>query len=357
VNPLQTDYAGSVLEIDTTSIKKNLSILKEKSGVSKVMAVVKADAYGHGAVMISKLIEHETDQLAVATVDEGIQLRNSGIKVPILVFTIPEKHQASAFRNFRLTATISEFQHFDILEAGTGYQINFDTGMKRIGFYPDQAAEVRAVMQNHDRLTCQGIYSHYATADDPGSEFVKKQMESFAKIRSLFPAGIPAHMSNTSAILHYDPDHFDMIRPGIGLYGYTPGKIQSDELIPVMKWNTKAVLIREIKRGERVSYGGMWVAPADGYIATLPVGYGDGVPRSLSNTLQVTIKGKKFPVAGAITMDHCMVYLGSQQIETGTHVELMGSQSWLANKWAEKAGTITHEILCRITPRVRRSYQ
>jgi len=357
VNPLQTDFAGSFVEIDEAAIIKNLNYLKKKSARDQVMAVVKADAYGHGAVRISKLIENDVDQLAVATVDEGVQLRNAGIETPILVFTVPGSNQGTAFREYRLEATISDFSHFDYLEKGTGYQLNFDTGMKRIGFYPNQVAEVKEKMQKYDHLSFRGLYSHYATADDPGSEFVESQMNSFKKIRSCFPSDVPAHMSNTSAILHYDIDHFDMIRPGIGLFGYAPGKVQSDILIPVMSWKTRVVLIRDIKRGERVSYGGTWVAPDDGFIATLPVGYGDGVPRSLSNKLKVEIEGELYPVTGAITMDHCMVYLGTHKVRNGASVELMGGQSWLANTWAEKAQTITHEILCRLTPRVRREYQ
>jgi alanine racemase len=357
VNPLQTDFAGSFVEIDEAAIIKNLNYLKKKSSRDKMMAVVKADAYGHGAVRISKLIENDVDQLAVATVDEGIQLRNAGIEIPILVFTVPTEGQGTAFREYSLAATISDFCHFGYLEMGTEYQLNFDTGMKRIGFYPNQVADVKEWMQKYDHLNFQGIYSHYATADDPGSEFVESQMNNFKKIRSCFPPDVPAHMSNTSAILHYKIDHFDMIRPGIGLFGYAPGKVQSDDLIPVMSWKTRVVLIREIKRGERVSYGGTWIAPDDGYLATLPVGYGDGIPRSLSNKLEVEIEGKLYPVAGAITMDHCMVYLGSHKVRKGAIAELLGDQSWLANTWAERAHTITHEILCRLTPRVRREYQ
>jgi alanine racemase len=356
VNSLKTEHSGSTANINTALIRSNLDFLKEKSGKQKVIAVVKADAYGHGAVPISRLIENDVDQFAVATVDEGIQLREAGISIPILVFTIPDINQPVVYKHYNLTATISDFRHFEFLEDGTRYQLNFDTGMKRIGFYPGQVEEVINSMQKYRKLKCTGIYSHYATADDPGSEFVQSQLKIFRDIRSRFPDTLPAHMSNTSAVLHYDLDHFDMIRPGLGLFGYAAGKVQSENLKPALRWETKAVLVREIKKGVPVSYGGTWTAPADGFIATLPAGYGDGIPRALGNRLRVCIEGELFPVVGSVTMDHCMVFLGNQTIEAGTRVELMGNQSWLANTWAEKAGTITHEILCRLTPRVHRTY-
>jgi alanine racemase len=353
----ETEYSGSEATINLNTLSKNLELLKQKSGKERVIAVVKANAYGHGAVSISKFLEDKVSHLAVASVDEGIQLRQAGIELPILVFGVLSRGNAAAYKRFRLTATVSHPGHFDLLPAGTGYHLNFDTGMRRVGLFPAQLEEVLQAVQKHKDLECRGIYSHYATADDPGSEYVRTQHELFKQIRAQFPPEIPAHMSNTAAILHYDVGHFDLIRVGIGLFGYAPGKIQPEGLIPALNWQTSAVMIRKINEGDRVSYGGTWKAPHAGYLATLPVGYADGIPRALSNRLHVKIGNEMYPVVGNVTMDYCMVFLGDKRIKSGSAVHLMGSQGWPANTWAEQANSITHEILCRLTPRVRRRYQ
>lgn len=353
----ETEYSGSEATINLNTLSKNLEFLQQKSGNEQVIAVVKANAYGHGAVSISRHLEDKVSHLAVASVDEGIQLRKAGIEVPILVFGVPSDANAAAYKRYRLIATVSHPAHFDLLPAGTGYHLNFDTGMRRVGFFPAQLEEVLQAVRKHKDLDCRGIYSHYATADDPGSEFVHTQYELFKQIRAQFPSDIPAHMSNSAAVLHYNVDHFDLIRVGIGLLGYAPGKIQPEGLIPALNWKTHAVLIRKINKGDRVSYGGTWEASHSGYLATLPVGYADGIPRALSNRLHVKIGKKMYPVVGNVTMDYCMVFLGDRRIKTGATVHLMGRHGWPANTWAEKANSITHEILCRLTPRVRRRYQ
>lgn len=355
--PLSVKYSGSTATINIKALKRNLDLLKRKSGGRGVIAVVKANAYGHGAVEISRFIERGVVQLAVATVDEGIQLRAGGITKPILVFGIPNSGNAESYVQYKLTASVSHLDHFDILAPGTDYQVNFDTGMRRTGVYPEQVNEVAAAIKSRESIACKGFYSHYATADDPGSDFVFTQHAEFKQICSTLPSGLPAHMSNSAAVLHYDLDHFDMIRIGIGLTGYAPGKVQAEELQAVLSWETHAAVVRPVKKGDPVSYGGTWKAPSDGYLATLPVGYGDGIPRSLSNRLCVNIGDSLFPISGNVTMDFCMVFLSDKKIQAGTKVQLIGKNSWQANDWAEKAGTITHEILCGLTPRIRRVYQ
>ncbi|MEX1063138.1 MAG: alanine racemase [Balneolaceae bacterium] len=357
MNPLSTTYSGSVASIDLANLKKNLEYLRQKSRTDDVMAVVKANAYGHGAVQVSRYLETYIREFAVATVDEGIQLRKGGIEKPILVFGLPRQDTSEAYVKHDLTATICHPDQFRLLSAGTGYQVNIDTGMRRAGLDPLQTAAVRTEMENHRDLTCRGIYSHYATADDPGSRLVREQHNRFLQVRSGFPVDIPAHMSNTAAVLHYDLDHLDMIRVGIGLAGYAPGRIQSDKLRPVLSWETRACLVRKISRGDVVSYGAGWKAPADGYLATLPVGYADGIPRRLTNRLKVKAGKRMVPVAGSITMDFCMVFLGDQPVEPGTPVQLLGPDGcWRADRWAAEAETVTHEILCRLTSRIHRRY-
>lgn len=351
---LETNYSESTAIIDSASLEQNLEFLKKKSGKDNVMAVVKANAYGHGITDIAGFLENKVSQFAVATIDEGIQLRKSGIESPVLVFGIPKGEYASVYKRFNLTATISQTVHFSLLDEGTEYHLNFDTGMRRNGFYANEIEDVKLNISKYRGLICNGIYSHYATADDPGSDFVHEQFTLFKNIRKRFPDDLQTHMSNTAAVIHYDIDYFDILRAGLGLLGYAPGNVQSDDLQPVLNWETKVVLVRRIGKGDRVSYGGNWTAPREGFLATLPVGYGDGIPRALSNRFEVQIEGEYYPVVGNITMDFCMVFLGNNKIKTGSTVHLMGNRGWRANTWADQSGSITHEILTGLTLRIKR---
>ncbi|MDZ7719369.1 MAG: alanine racemase [Balneolaceae bacterium] len=354
---MKIHFPNSTAEIDLSTITKNLSSIKERSGGKKILAVVKCDAYSHNAVKVSSYIENRVDYLAVANVDEGIELRMGGIKKPILILGVPTYNNAAAYQTHNLTATISHQTHFSILMDGTFYHINFDTGMGRLGFKPNQAEEVRQLAVANQRLTCTGIYSHYATSDDPGSEFVKTQHDRFKKILEHFKEVPLVHMSNTGAVANYrELDHFDMIRTGLGMLGYNPGVTRHDWLIPALTWRSTIAQVRSIKKGEVVSYSSTWRCPEDGFLATLPVGYGDGVPRSLSNKLRVRIGDNMYPQVGNVTMDYIMVYLGQDQITTDQEAILMGKNSWTAHDWADKGNTNVHEIMTNIQERVQREF-
>lgn len=354
---MKNNFPSSFATISKELLRQNITVLKHKAGVEKVLAVVKCDAYRHGARPVSGVVKDLVDWFAVATVDEAIDLRMSGITKPILVFGVPTYQTAAAYQTHGLTATVSHKTHFSILMDGTEYHINFDTGMGRLGFKPEQAEEVREQAVLNQRLICSGIYSHYATSDNPGSDFVQVQYDLFKKIVSQFSEIPLKHMSCTGTAGNYpDIDHFDMIRTGIGMLGYNSGSERFDWLEPVLQWKTKIAQIRPIKRGDVVSYSSTWACPKDGYLATLPVGYGDGIPRSLSNKLQVIINHNTYPQVGNVTMDYIMIYLGSDKINPGSEVELLG-KSYNAQDWAEAAGTNTHEILTNLTGRVEKIYQ
>lgn len=355
---MKNHFPDSYAEIDLGIILSNLRKIRKKAGTEKIFAVVKCDAYRHGAVRVSRHIEDETDWFGVASVDEGIQLRMGGIKKPILVFGVPGYDTAAAYHTHNLTATVSHKTHFDILMDGTRYQLNFDTGMGRFGFMPEDAADVRQLAVLNQRLSCSGIYSHYATADDPGSGFVSVQHERFWNIVDLFKEIPLRHMSNTGAVVNYENsvDHFDMIRIGVGMLGYNSGDTRLDWLQPALTWKSRIVQIRKIKAGTPVSYSSTWTAPQDGYLATIPVGYGDGIPRSLSNKLEVLIAGEMAPQVGNVTMDNIMVFLGERSVPVESEVTLLGGAAWNAHDWAEKAGTNVHEILTNLTGRVERVY-
>ncbi len=354
---MRNHFPISIAEIQLETIRKNLSLIKEKASAKRVLAVVKCNAYRHGAVKVSRFIENFVDWFAVATVDEGIELRMGGIKKPILVFGVPTYENAAAYQTHNLTATISDLSHFSVLVDGTTYHLNFDTGMGRLGFSPAQASEVRQYAVASQRLLCSGIYSHYATADDPGSDYVYIQHQRFKHILAHFTEVPLVHMSNTGAATNYsDIDQFGMIRTGLGMMGYNAGYTRHSWLSPALTWKTKAAQVRPIRKGDVVSYSSTWVCPEDGFLATLPVGYADGVPRSLSNKLQVLISNRFYRQVGNVTMDMTMIYLGGDKIEERCEVTLLGGAAWNAYEWAEHGQTNVHEILTNITSRVEKLY-
>ncbi|MEX2463043.1 MAG: alanine racemase [Balneolaceae bacterium] len=354
---MKKHFPASVAQIELNESIQNIKEIKKRTSIPKILAVVKCNAYSHGAIRLSKAVEEYVDWFAVANVDEAIQLRLSGILKPVLVFGVPTYETAAAYQTHNLTATISHQTHFSILMDGTSYHLNFDTGMGRLGFYPEESGEVRDLAVANQRLICSGIYSHYSSADDPGSQKVMDQNRIFKKVLNEFQEIPLIHMSNTGAAVNYDHlDHFGMIRTGLGMLGYNSGSTVYDWLHPVLTWKTKIAQIRLIRKGMSVSYSSTWTAPVDGYLATLPVGYGDGIPRSLSNRLMVSVEGTKVAQVGNITMDMCMLFLGDLKLPTGTDVTLMGGDAWTATDWARHGNTNTHEILTNLTDRISREY-
>lgn len=357
---MKNNFPNSFAHIKLKLLSKNIQEIKRRSGKQKILAVVKCDAYRHGAKQVSRHVQDEADWFAVATVDEAIELRMNGIKKPILVFGVPTYDNAAAYQTHGLTATISHQTHFSTLMDGTSYHLNFDTGMGRLGFRPEQVEEVRKLAIANQRLVCSGIYSHYATADDPGSDFVHTQNKRFKHVLARFSEIPLVHMSNTGAVANYnntDIDHFGMIRSGIGMLGYNSGSTRYSWLHPVLQWKARISQIRFIKKGDVVSYSSSWQCPQDGYIVTIPTGYGDGVPRSLSNKLKVMIGGEFYPQVGNVTMDYLMVYTGKTKLNPASEVILLGKEGLNAQDWAEKGGTNAHEILTNITSRVEKVYE
>lgn len=353
---MKNHFPNSVAEVKLNKLTSNIHKIKEKSSAESILAVVKCDAYRHGAVKCARHVEDMVDYFAVATVDEAIELRMGRIKKPILVFGVPTDATAAAYQTHDLTATISHKVHFSTLMDGTKYHLNFDTGMGRLGFSPDESSEVRQLAVANQRLICSGIYSHYATADDPGSNFVIEQLNRFKHILNEFSEIPLVHMSNTGAAVNYEVENFDMVRTGLGMLGYNSGQTRYDWLQPALQWSTKIAQLRYIRKDSPVSYSSTWKAPTDGWLATLPVGYGDGIPRSLSNRLKVSINGKLYPQVGNVTMDYIMVFMGDDKTSPGTKAELLGGHAWTAQDWAEHGSTNVHEVLTNITGRVEKSY-
>ncbi len=246
------EKSNAVVKIDLNAIEANLNRINSylSAGVGQ-MAVVKENAYGHGAIEVARHIEDIVSWFAVNDVSEGVELREAGITKPILAFAVPEQKFAEHYRNYNITATISALAHFNLLPPDTEYHLNFDTGMGRLGFRPEQAERVLAAMANHAELHCTGLYSHFATADETDSEKKSYQLQLFESIRQNFDGNKVTHMNNTAAAVQLPEAQYDMVRVGIGMYGYPPGDISIPGLEPAMRLSTHIVQVNEIKKQKR----------------------------------------------------------------------------------------------------------
>ncbi|MCA1800894.1 MAG: alanine racemase [Rhodothermaceae bacterium] len=348
-------YNSTRVVVHADHIRNNIEVLAGKTGAGVLkMAVVKADAYGHGAVNVSQITEDLVDWYGVASVEEAMELRDARISKPILVFGVPGVHNASIYERYNLTAVVSDLRQLGILHPGTRYHLEFDTGMGRLGLLPEQVAEVRDAVSKADHLQVEGIMSHFATADEPESGKVLEQLELFRSVRAQFPEHFLTHMANSGGICYYPASHFDMVRHGISMYGYSPGTTAEKELKPALSWEATVVQCRALKKGQSVSYGARWAAPDDGFLITVPVGYADGIPRLLSGRFNVMLNAKPVQQTGTVTMDYIMLYSGVPAGIGNSTVLLLDTESAHAGVWAKTLGTIPYEIVCGISPRIKR---
>lgn len=373
--------------IYTENLKNNIVEIKKcLSPQTKLCIAVKADSYGHNAILTSKLAEEVgVEFLAVATVDEGIELRNAGIKCNILLLSIciPEEYE-SLFK-YEITPLIFDLENIKKLsDAADKYftnnakfkvQLAVDTGMGRIGCYPDEAGEQAQVINNSNHLILSGMCTHFAVSDSldkENIEFTNKQYEDFEKaIENVKNKGIDPGIcscSNSAAIMNNKNMHINMVRAGIITYGYYPDDITKEylksvnkdiELKPVLSLETKVVAIRHFKKGQSISYGRTYVCENDTDIAILPIGYADGLLRRFSPGLCVTINGKNYPVRGRICMDQCMVELGkNHNVKLWDKVLIFGPKESgalnTADDLAKIGNTISYEVLTSISKRIER---
>lgn len=373
--------------IYTENLKNNIVEIKKcLSPQTKLCIAVKADSYGHNAILTSKLAEEAgVEFLAVATVDEGIELRNAGIKCNILLLSIciPEEYE-SLFK-YEITPLIFDLENIKKLsDAADKYftnnakfkvQLAVDTGMGRIGCYPDEAGEQAQVINNSNHLILSGMCTHFAVSDSldkENIEFTNKQYENFEKaIENVKNKGIDPGIcscSNSAAIMNNKNMHINMVRAGIITYGYYPDDITKEylksvnkdiELKPVLSLETKVVAIRHFKKGQSISYGRTYVCENDTDIAILPIGYADGLLRRFSPGLCVTINGKNYPVRGRICMDQCMVELGkNHNVKLWDKVLIFGPKESgalnTADDLAKIGNTISYEVLTSISKRIER---
>jgi alanine racemase len=363
----------------------NIQTVRNIAGAGRRICMpVKADAYGHGAVWISRFaLEAGVEYLAVAAVSEGAQLRKAGITAPILLLSIPLPEEFPEIIEYGLIILVADREFAEAAEkaaAGTGKRLavhlKIDTGMGRIGVRPEEAAELASWIASRPGLEYAGTATHLAVSDSPEEEdtaFTNGQIAAFTSaVEAIRAAGVDpgiVHAANSGAVLLHRDALFDMVRPGIMLYGYSPisgdfGPVETLDndgneinLEPVMEFSSRVVYIKKIKKGETVSYGRKWTALVDTWIATIPAGYGDGLPRSLGGYFSVQIGNAFYPLIGRICMDQCMVNLGPEtEIKRWDKVTIFGGSSYSAADIAAELGTIPYEITCNINRRVPRVY-
>jgi len=347
---------------------QNITYVKSLTG-KPICVPIKANAYGHGAVEIAgTAIRTGAACLGVATVSEGTELRENGISCPILLFSQPHPDKIQEILNSTLTPFISDPGFADALNKQAAIKkvkfpvhIKIDTGMGRLGCYPEEALSLAKHIQSCPALELAGVATHFATSDSPkdGDTYTQLQISRFKDaVQAIRDAGIDpgiVHAANSGAVLQYPEAWFDMVRPGILLYGYVTVGETKPQIKPVMELRAEVSLIKSIKKGESVSYGRTWTAPHDTNIAVLSIGYADGFPRLASNKWQVIINGKTYPLIGRICMDQCCADIGPNPVvKQWDEAVIFGGAAPDAAALADVVGTIPYEITCGINKRVER---
>ncbi len=361
-------------EINLKAIRNNLNGLKEKAGNDKkVLLPVKADAYGHGIIEVSRYVEKNNiiDMLGVAFLDEGVELRNAGINLPILVLglIVPDEESTGVILDYNLTQIVADWELAEKIsetakQKGKEARVHLkvDTGMARIGCRHEEAAGIAKKIASLESIKLEGICSHFPTADEENTEFTNNQIAIFSKILDqIHDIGIDIplkHISNSAGIVRFPDAALNMIRPGIMSYGYLPSSVMNPEIQiePAMTLKSCIVFTKRVPGGVPVCYGLTYTTPEDSNIATVAIGYGDGYSRFLSNKGKVIIKGKTYPVAGRVTMDQILVNLGDDEYAAGEEVILFGRENITVDTVADWIGTISYEVTCGISKRVPRDY-
>jgi alanine racemase len=363
-------------EIDLDAVRANVRAFCELVAPAQVCAVVKADGYGHGATAVAAAaVDAGARRLAVALVEEGLELREAGIDVPVLVLSEPFPEASDSVVAARLTPVVYTSGGVDALAKAVashgngeplGVHLKIDTGMHRVGCAPSVAPRLARHVVAHHELRLAGVCTHFAVADEPDNDFTERQRVEFeAVLRALRDDGITpgvVHASNTAAALASPAARYDMVRVGIGCYGVAPAPALAGSvpLRPAMAVKARVSHVQRLRPGERISYGLRYETTRTTTVATVPIGYADGVPRELSHRGgEVLVRGRRHPIAGTVTMDQLMVDTGDAAVEVGDEVVLIGRQGGeeiTAQEWAERMDTITYTIVCGIGPRVPRTY-
>lgn len=361
------------VEVDLGRLGGNLAAIRSHVGDARVMAVVKANAYGHGLVPVAReMVRRGADALGVALLEEAVQLREAGVTAPILVFGGIAETQIPLFFQHDLTLTapsVDKLRLIDDAAAAQGVKarvhLKIDTGMERLGIHYYNADQLLEASLNARHVQVEGIYSHFANSDIADLGHARLQLERFLEVLRFYERrSLPVpqrHIANSGGILQLPESHLDLVRPGILLYGVYPGHecARTVSVRPALTWKSHVAYFKVVQPGHPVSYGSTWVADHPVRMVTVPVGYGDGYFRALSNRAEVLIRGERHPVAGRVCMDQVMVNIGRGTAYYRDEVVLLGRQGdaeITADELAGWAGTIPYEVMTNINARVPRVY-
>jgi len=387
VNELHAAGRWAWVDVDLAAIRHNVEYLRSVVAPSAVWAVVKANGYGHGAVEVARTaLAAGAEGLCVALVHEAVELRDAGIDAPILVLSEQPVDLVDDIVRYRLMATVYTAAFVDELAAaasargveGVPVHLKIDTGMQRVGAQPGDAADVVAAIAAHgSTLVIVGVFTHLAVADDPADGFTAIQLERFDDVLADLATALPGagsgstqllvHTANSAGALAHPGARRSFVRVGIAVYGLSPGHgvdALCSELRPALSLRARVSHVKRVSAGSRISYGLRHTFATDTTIATVPIGYADGVPRRLFSVGGgVLIGGRRCRIVGAVTMDQLMVDVGDQRVTVGDDVVLIGEQDGVAGPeriraedWADLLGTIGYEIVCGIGPRVPRRH-
>ena len=370
---VRTGLRPTRIEVDLGAIRANVTRIRAAAG-TEVCAVVKADGYGHGAPAVARAaLEGGATWLAVALVEEGLELRAADIDAPILVMSEPPIAAIPELLAADLTPTAYRAPFLAVLDAA-GHEraepvrvhLKVDTGMARVGIPPEELAERLEQAAVAHGLVIDGLYTHLARADEPGVATTDEQLAAFARVvdraakLGIRPGWL--HTANTAGALVHPGAAYGMVRAGIGVYGLSPGSevdAADHGLLPALRLVSEVSFAKRIAAGTPVSYGHRWRAPTDGWLATLPIGYADGVPRALTNRAQVLLGGRRRPLVGTVCMDQVLVWCDDHEPAVGDEVVLLGAQGAeriRVEEWAAAADTITYEIVTQLTARLPRHH-
>jgi len=359
------------------NIRANIEGIRKAVGPDRKMLIaVKANAYGHGAVEVSRMAERiGVDWLGVATVPEALELRAAGVRLPILKLSHAFPEEMAAAVDNGVTLAVCDEANARALEAvcaarGRKARVHLkaDTGMGRIGVAADEAPALAALIERScPSLFLEGVFTHLPVSDERDPTYTAAQLARFRAAVEAVNAAIGrridlAHCANSGAVLGHGESYLDMVRPGIMIYGFYPdeGTPRTIALRPGLSLKTRVSFVKRVAAGQSVGYGRTWVAERDGYVATIPAGYADGFNRLFSNRGRALIGGRSYPIAGRVCMDQSMLELGPEtDVRVGDEVVLLGrsgSQEIDCYEWAKALGTITYEVTCQINARVARYY-
>ncbi len=357
--------------VDLGAISHNVREVRKRIGNQRhLMAVVKADGYGHGAVEVSRVaLRSGADYLGVALPEEAQELRKAGIDAPIVVLGLIQTDEVYKVVDLRLAQAVGSLELLEALnqEAGkasaqVNVHIKVDTGMGRIGVKPDETLHFIHKAKSFKNLNVEGVFTHFSSADEKDEAFSEQQLRVFDRVlREVQLAGIEIpikHMANSAAILNLPQSYYDMVRPGIMLYGLYPSPevSHSIELRPAMVFKTKVVAVKVVPPGAPISYNRTFITKKKTKVATLPLGYADGYSRLLSNGGEVLIKGCRVPIIGSVCMDMCMVDIsGLEGVQPGDEAIIFG-EGISVDEVAAQIGTINYEVVCAVSRRVPRIY-